>query len=280
MNGCIVLNQHEFFKDYQFQEYGEVDIRNTLIAASRVNLDTLVIDINVASATTILQALHTYRVQRPDTRTIVLAPNRQPGDMTVAGIIALGIYDIVATEATENEKAIQELRGFLDSPPATYAQAARWAVQIKEEPEPEKRLWERFSGRKKDHPSAHDDKDDKKEDDKTAPQPDPDILAGIIKEIERINQTIEKAPNSSSAQGAVNNIAGSAATIGNTVGAIFSIMYNLIKTGIYLLLGSGLIVFVLFLGGKVAGVLLVDNSLTQFLVGAATAIETYFKGVF
>lgn len=124
MNGCIVRKKHEFYDSFQFQEYGEVDIRNTLISASRINLDILVIDLDVAPATAILQALHAYRVQRPNTKIVILAQGRQPGDTEVAGVIALGIYDIVAPE--DEEGIIPELTQVINNPPATYTQAARW----------------------------------------------------------------------------------------------------------------------------------------------------------
>lgn len=123
MKGCIVRKNHEFYGSFQFQEYGEVDIRNTLISASRINLNTLIIDLDTAPATAILQALHTYRVQRPNTRIIILAQGRQPGDTEVAGVIALGIYDIVAPE---DDETIPELERAISNPPATYSQAARW----------------------------------------------------------------------------------------------------------------------------------------------------------
>lgn len=124
MNGCIVHKKHEFYDSFQFQEYGEVDVRNAIISASRINLDILVIDLDTAPVTAMLSALHTYRVQRPNTRIIILAPGRQPGDTEVAGIIALGIYDIVAPE--DDEGVIPELTQVINNQPATYTQAARW----------------------------------------------------------------------------------------------------------------------------------------------------------
>ncbi len=130
MNGCIVVNKHEFFDSFQFQEYGEVDIRNTLISASRISLNNLIVDLDTAPVTTILQALHTYRVQRPNTRIIILAQGRQPGDTEVAGVIALGIYDIVAPE--DDEGIIPGLERAIYNPPATYTQAARW-LQLEQE---------------------------------------------------------------------------------------------------------------------------------------------------
>ena len=132
MNGCIVRKKHAFYQGFQFQEYGDSDIRNALISASRLNLDTLVVDLDIAPAAAILLALHTYRVQRPDTRIIALAPGRQPGDVTVSRIIAMGIYDIVAPEDTE--AVTTELESVIRNPAATYTQAARW-LQLEQPPD-------------------------------------------------------------------------------------------------------------------------------------------------
>jgi len=124
LNGCIVRKKDEFYQGFQFQEYGDSDIRNAFISASRLNLDTLVVDLDIAPAAAVLLALHTYRVQRPGTRIIALAPGRRPGDATVSRIIAMGIYDIVAPD--DAEAVIPELESAVRNPAATYSQAARW----------------------------------------------------------------------------------------------------------------------------------------------------------
>lgn len=454
MNGCIVLNKHDFYKDYQFQEYGEVDIRNILISAGRINLDTLIIDLDTAPATSILPALHTYRVQRPNTRIIILAQGRQPGDKAVAGVIAMGIYDIVAPD--DEEDIIPALERVINNQPATYTQAARWAVQIEEEEEPEppkkKKFWEKVKHKK---PSKLD--EDNEDEIETEPKHDPDLLATIIKEIESLNKAMEELKSKAQTDpltglynrefmdnwlkiqfaqgenfaiafldldkfksvndtyghaagdavltqfsaflktqvrksdvviryggeeiviglpgtnlqaatnlierirqtweqtdisispsqnirvtfsagvadyktakkdvvkvademvyqakesgrnrvcsgvkakakaiqqtttyqttgntavatpGTITAVADGTATIGDTAGAILSIVYHLLRTGFYLLLLAGLIIFVLFVSGKVAGIFPTQNNLTQFLISASTIIGNYLKYLF
>ena len=170
MNGCIVTKPHEFYNSdsFQFREIGDTDIRNALISASRLNLNNLIIELDIAPAATLLSALHTYRVQRPTTRIICIAQGRQPGDKTVAGIVAMGIYDILAPE---DEDYIPELQDVINNPPATYTQAARWA-QAEEEPvkAKQKKLWDR-----------------KKTEKPVEPEQNLDLLAKIIKDIESLN---------------------------------------------------------------------------------------------
>ncbi|MCL6522696.1 MAG: hypothetical protein K6U79_10065 [Firmicutes bacterium] len=84
-------------------------------AAARVPSDTLVVD---ADALPGIGPLVTYRLARPQSRAIVLAPGRSPGDGLLASVAALGIYDIVTD--------LEELSAVLARPPATLAQAIRW----------------------------------------------------------------------------------------------------------------------------------------------------------
>lgn len=135
IKGCVVREKYEFFEsnDFLLREYGELDaqgIRNVLVAATRISLTTLIIDLDVAPAESLLQSLYSYRVLRPNTRIIILAQNRCPPDQDVARVVAMGIYDIVA--ATE-EKLIPELEQALNSSPATYNQAAKWAMETEGE---------------------------------------------------------------------------------------------------------------------------------------------------
>ena len=139
-------------------------IRKVLIEASRVNLSTLIIDLDVAPPDPLLQSLHTYRVLRPNTRVIALARNRHPPDETVSElVVGLGVYDIV-TET--EEKLISALEQTLNSSPATYDQAAKWVLEIEEEKK-EKKIWWKGLTKKEEK---------EKNTNNFGPQPDPTPL--------------------------------------------------------------------------------------------------------
>lgn len=112
-----------------FDHAGLIDslgIRDVLQSAARVAADALILDLDVAPGPDLLPAVQGYRIARPHTRIIVLASGREPGDPTVAGLVGLGIYDILSASPDTDWGVLvgQALAG----PPATYAQAARWHV--------------------------------------------------------------------------------------------------------------------------------------------------------
>jgi DNA-binding NarL/FixJ family response regulator len=99
-------------------------------SAARVSADVLILDLDAAPGSDLVAAARHYRIARPDTRVILLAVGREPGDPTVAQLVALGIYDIVAGGAEENLAPL--VREVIQKPPASFAQAARWYVQPEE----------------------------------------------------------------------------------------------------------------------------------------------------
>ncbi|GFN21958.1 hypothetical protein [Thermanaeromonas sp. C210] len=112
-----------------FDQAGTMDsfsIHNAFQSAARVAADVLVLDIDAAPGPDLVAAARCYRIARPHVRIIVLAPAREPGDPTVAGLVGLGIYDIVAAPIEADWEAL--VGKALVGPPATYAQAARWHV--------------------------------------------------------------------------------------------------------------------------------------------------------
>lgn len=82
----------------------------------RVPVDLLLLDINTGPG--LGPAVLRYRLARRDTRIVLLAPGRKPGDAEVASVVQAGVYDVV----TELEK----LAAVLDRPPADLAAAALW----------------------------------------------------------------------------------------------------------------------------------------------------------
>gem|GEM_PF-1496717 len=107
--------------------------------AARVPIDVLVLD--VASGPGLGAAVLHFLLARPQSRVILLAPGRVPGDQDVAQVVAMGIYDVVTDLA--------ELPEVLRRPPATRDQAALWldpslvAGAAKEKREIKERIVER-----------------------------------------------------------------------------------------------------------------------------------------
>lgn len=84
-------------------------------AASRAPIDLLVLD--VGSGPGLAAAVLRFRLARPATRVILLAPGRTPGDREVSAIVAAGVMDVVDDLAS--------LAAAWDSP-GDLRQAARW----------------------------------------------------------------------------------------------------------------------------------------------------------
>ncbi|TCO53192.1 hypothetical protein, partial [Caldanaerobacter subterraneus] len=113
--------------DIVFEHIGKLDsesVKEIFYSASRVSSDVLIVDLDVFSGKEIVSALQSFRIARPNTRIIVIAPDRKPGDEIISSIVGLGIYDIAAGKK-ESDWA-EMIKNILLSPPATYAQAARW----------------------------------------------------------------------------------------------------------------------------------------------------------
>ncbi len=101
-------------------------------AAEQVVLAYMIIDVNVfKNEGAFLRAFKKFRMARAETRVIILAANREPGDQLVTSIINTGIYDILAPaldrDGQENmDELIETLYKTLRSKPANYGDVARW----------------------------------------------------------------------------------------------------------------------------------------------------------
>lgn len=84
--------------------------------AARVPADLLLLDIETGPA--LGPAVLRYRLARPQTRIVLLAAGKVPGDAEVAAVVQAGVYDVV----TDRES----LGSVLDRPPADLAAAALW----------------------------------------------------------------------------------------------------------------------------------------------------------
>ena len=87
-----------------------------LAAAARIPADPLLLD--VATGPGLGPAVLRYRLARPQTRVVLLAPGRSPGDAEVAGVVQAGVYDVVTDPA--------DLAAALAGPPGDLAAGARW----------------------------------------------------------------------------------------------------------------------------------------------------------
>lgn len=83
---------------------------------ARVPVDVLILDINTGPG--LGPAILRYRLARPQTRVILLAPGRVPGDTEVARIVQAGVYDVVTN--------LDNLENILEQPQAGLAAAALW----------------------------------------------------------------------------------------------------------------------------------------------------------
>lgn len=109
------------------EQVGTLDsqgIKDVLNSAARVASDILILDLDIGSGRDIVAALQGFRIARPHTRIILLAPDKEPGDVIVSSLVGLGIYDIISGPKDSDWGKL--VRDALSSQPATYAQAARW----------------------------------------------------------------------------------------------------------------------------------------------------------
>ncbi len=113
--------------EINYKQAGKFDTAElTSVFQGLINISSniFVLDIDVAETEDLLTTLRKYRVSRPNTRIIAVAVGRTPGDQTVAQLVNVGIYDIVAPN--ENKFITAQLEEKINSSPATYAEAVRW----------------------------------------------------------------------------------------------------------------------------------------------------------
>ncbi len=103
------------------------ETREAVNSLTAINNEVLIVDLDAVDENMLIDSMHAYRVQRPETRIIVYAPGRKPGDVVLAQLVALGVYDILAPEETGDTGLAGLIIDALVKPPATYAQAARFS---------------------------------------------------------------------------------------------------------------------------------------------------------
>jgi hypothetical protein len=103
------------------------ETREAINSLTAINNEALVIDLDTVDDAALIDTLHAYRVQRPETRIIIYAPGRCPGDLVLAQLVALGIYDLVTPDETPAEGLGEIIVQALDAPAGTYASASRFS---------------------------------------------------------------------------------------------------------------------------------------------------------
>lgn len=110
-----VIDDQILFKKIGILGYDEV--LNTLQKAEAVSLNVLIIDmaaIERYAELALVKALDKYRIRHEETRIIILAPGRVPGDETMGKLAFLGIGDIVAPKIPEPEEDENEDDLYID----------------------------------------------------------------------------------------------------------------------------------------------------------------------
>jgi len=103
------------------------ETREAINSLTAINNEALVIDLDAVDDAALIDTLHAYRVQRPETRIIIYAPGSCPGDLVLAQIVALGIYDLVTPDETPAEDIGGIIVQALNAPAGTYASASRFS---------------------------------------------------------------------------------------------------------------------------------------------------------
>jgi len=117
-NGTEVIQvlKNRGMDDVPVQIVGKGEGSKALEEAARIPTDTLILDMEAGPG--LGPAVLRYRLKRPDTRIILIAAGKKPGDSDVAAVVQAGVYDIVTDIAT--------LGVILDQPPADLSAAAKW----------------------------------------------------------------------------------------------------------------------------------------------------------
>ncbi|MGG3471566.1 hypothetical protein ABES02_29380 [Neobacillus pocheonensis] len=107
--------------------------------AAKANVQTLILDITCTDESSLIKGIKQFRLSR-NSRIILLAPDREPGDPVIAALVGLQVWDIIAPKTSydddENEEEESEFEEETLSHliqkqllvPVSYANAARWDI--------------------------------------------------------------------------------------------------------------------------------------------------------
>jgi hypothetical protein len=119
----------------QYERLDAQETRQAFIGLAGLAVENVFIDLDAVDEVALVDALDSYRVQRPETRIIIYAPGRVPGDLTMARLRAMSIHDLLAPE-TPPENMAEFIIQSIQSPPASYASSARWGIGQQAPPAP------------------------------------------------------------------------------------------------------------------------------------------------
>jgi CheY-like chemotaxis protein len=126
-------------EDAEFRVAEKGEGPNILDQLVRIPVDVLVLDAEAGPG--LGTAVLRFRLTRPNTRVILLARNKNPGDAEVARVVQAGVYDVI----TEPEK----LEEVLNKEPAGLEAAAKWLdPRLAPENEKEKEVVEKIVEKK------------------------------------------------------------------------------------------------------------------------------------
>ena len=110
-------------------------------AAAGVNLQTLIVDADSTDPASLVKGLRLFRSMR-NTRIILIAPGRKPGDATITTLLPLQVWDIIAPdietadnddeESSSNNDQLSELIRRQLETEHSYGNAARWDVHAEQ----------------------------------------------------------------------------------------------------------------------------------------------------
>lgn len=88
-------------------QFGEEAFIQECISASQVNLQTLIVDMDMTDPESFIKGIRKFRVSRANTRIVVLAVGREPGDKTINTLLKFQIFDFIAP-------SLQSIEGYED----------------------------------------------------------------------------------------------------------------------------------------------------------------------
>ena len=112
---------------------------NQCHAATVVHLQTLIVEASVTDDTSLVRGIRHYRFSK-NSRIILLAAGREPGDAAISTLVGFGVWDIIAPnipvslEDDEEEERVDYGQLVLKhlAKPSGYADAARWHTYVEE----------------------------------------------------------------------------------------------------------------------------------------------------
>lgn len=116
-----------------YEETGTFDsegVRAVFKRVLRAARSVIIVDLGIGPGEDIVAGIRDIKIQKPSIRIIILGIGLMPGDLTITRLISLGVYDLVTFDKNEEDLLSLPvlLKEKLNSPPAIYADVARWHI--------------------------------------------------------------------------------------------------------------------------------------------------------